>query len=127
MGVGTAPRLALSRPVRAAMGGAEDRAGAFVRTEGLQPRRAVLWMARVPAWSVTRGGAPPGASPARRSPQRAKPRGDPQKKAPADHLRATKRVPGRRTATRKGLTQPVIPLMLRETMRTLPRGSAGWR
>jgi hypothetical protein len=51
----------------------------------------------------------------------------PQKKAPAARLRATERVQGRRTATRKGLTQPVIPIMLSDTMRTLPRGSVGWR
>jgi hypothetical protein len=68
--------------------------------------------------------APP---PSRRRPQRSKPPGFPQKKAPADRLRATKRVQGRRAARQKGLTQPVIPLMLRETMRTPPRGRVGWR
>jgi hypothetical protein len=28
---------------------------------------------------------------------------------------------------KKGLTQPVIPIMLSDTMRTLSRGSVGWR
>jgi hypothetical protein len=68
--------------------------------------------------------APP---PSRRSPQRSKPPGFPQKKAPADLLRTTEKVQERRTARQKGLTQPVIPLMLRGTMRTPPRGRVGWR
>ena len=49
------------------------------------------------------------------------------KKAPADLLHMTKRVQGRRTVNQEGLTQPVIPIMLRGTMRTRPRGSVGWR
>ena len=127
MCVCNAPRIALSRPVRAAMVGDEDRTGDFVGTSGLQPGRAGPCMARGPAWSVTRGGAPPRTSPPRRSPQRTKLRGGPQKKAPADRLRKTERVQGRRTARQQGLTQPVIPIMLRETMRMSPRGSGGWR
>src|SRR6516165_2682484 len=59
----------------------------------LQPGRAVSFIERVPYWSCTPGVhlEPP---PTRRSPQRSKPPGCPQKKAPADLLRATEKVQG---------------------------------
>jgi len=38
--------------------------------------------------------------------------GVPTKKAPADLLRKTERVHGRRTARQEGLTQPGIPMYL---------------
>jgi hypothetical protein len=36
----------------------------------------------------------------------------PHKKAPADRLRQTERVPGRLTARKKGLTPSIIPIMI---------------
>ena len=122
-----APRIALSRPVRAAMVGDDNLAGDVVCTEGLQPGRAGLCRAHRPAWSITRGGAPPGASPHGEAPRGQCSEGVHTKKAPADRLHTTERVQGRRTARQQGLTQLGIPLMLRDTMRTLPRGSVGWR